>query len=155
MCRPFSSGALGSQVPTATVVEGYFPGGFRINGVIHVGSILVTPSAVFPWRLTGSCDFKSVSPASLALLPVLQPQVEIVVIGCGLRTHSPPPSLLAFLKTHGIAYEILGTVNALSTFNFLAAEGRVVVGAMLPVGGKAAAAKAEQQFNPDASRYVV
>jgi hypothetical protein len=27
-------------------------------------------------------------------------------------------------------------------------------GAMLPVGGKAAAAKAEQQYKPDPSRYV-
>jgi hypothetical protein len=56
----------------------------------------------------------------------------------------PSPLLLSFLKTHSVAYEILGipqlqytaaslrlvagTVNALSTFNFLAAEGRIVVG---------------------------
>ena len=35
-------------------------------------------------------------------------QVEIVVIGCGLKTQQPSPSLLSYLKQNNIAYEILG-----------------------------------------------
>lgn len=71
---------------------------------------------------------------SLAILDLLKPIPDLVVLGCGKTGVVPPPQhLVQALWKKGVALEVSDTNNAAATFNLLNQEGRKVVGALLPL----------------------
>lgn len=109
----------------------YFERGFIVNNVQVEGAVLCCSDLWALWRVKGVAG---ITPDSLAIVDLVDPKPEIVVIGCGSTMGPLSNAVQDFLNARGIAYEAQDTRNALSLFNFLNDEGRVVVGALLPPG---------------------
>jgi hypothetical protein len=57
-------------------------------------------------------SFDDITPDSLALLDLVEPPPEVVIVGCGSRIRQLPPTLTQHLRARGIAVEALDTVCA-------------------------------------------
>jgi uncharacterized protein len=112
-------------------VQRYDAAGFRINGVDHVGSVIVLPERTTPWPVVRIDQIDAT-----ALQPVLDaaPRPELLIIGCGRRGAPPNSSLRATLKAYGIALELMDTGAACRTYNALIGEGRRVAAALIVLG---------------------
>lgn len=86
---------------------------------------------VLSWAVA---DLNDITEESLSLFTVLEPKIDILVIGIGDRTKdlSFYTKLHPFAVKHKLNLEILPTSQACSTFNFLNSEGRYVAGALIP-----------------------
>ena len=62
---------------------------------------------------------------------MLNPPLDILVLGTGDIVQRLDPKILQYLKSSGILVEIQSTVTACATYNFLVEEGRVVAAALL------------------------
>ncbi|MFP7722761.1 Mth938-like domain-containing protein [Lysobacter sp. A3-1-A15] len=83
-------------------------------------------------------DWPVASPAALEpadLLPLLELQPEVVVLGTGGRQVFPPAAVLAVCLRRGVGVEVMANDAAARTYTVLAGEGRrVVAGFMLDPG---------------------
>ncbi|XP_072521907.1 NADH dehydrogenase [ubiquinone] 1 alpha subcomplex assembly factor 3 [Salminus brasiliensis] len=111
------------------LILSYSSRGFNINGNKVIGPCAVIPPAILQWNV-GS--FKDITLDSLALFYLLEPQIEILVLGTGAHTERLDPNVLSFLRKKGVAVEIQDTANACATFNFLSSEGRITAAALIP-----------------------
>ena len=138
-----TAGGGGSSVPeqfdltppeTGTVrIDGYDGTGFIVGDVQVEGSILCCGDLWLQWRPTHMAD---ITIDTLALLDLVKPAPDILVLGCGARIHRVPPELARALEERNVAVEAQDTRNAVATFNILNQEGRKVVGALLPAGAE-------------------
>ena len=110
-------------------VEGCFETGFIVADVQVEGSILCVGDLWMKWKPS---SLKEVTEDSLALVDVVLPVPELLVLGCGSRIQQVPENLMKYLNERYMSVEALDTRNAVSTFNILNQEGRKVVGAFLP-----------------------
>jgi len=116
---------------SANVVRGYTATGFRIGERECVGSVIVgARTLVENWRPR---DMRELVAADLEPALALAPQV--LLIGTGQRQVFPAPELLAVLYRSRIGFEVMNTAAACRTYNVMLGEGRVVVAALMPVGG--------------------
>jgi uncharacterized protein len=121
-------------IPAATaphVIEAYGGGGFRVDGESFRGSVIVLPERVVLW------DVAAVAAISLETLqPVVDAagEVEILLIGTGLRFSLVSPALRQALKERGVSADAMDTGAACRTYNILRAEGRRVAAALIAVG---------------------
>jgi len=111
-----------------TITHGQTERGFLVNHIEHTGSVLCLPSFTLLWDVKGWAD---VTPDSLRLFAVLQPKIELLLIGCGSRVERLSPQLSQFLDAHGIIYELQTTSSALGLFNVLLEENRRVAAALV------------------------
>ena len=78
---------------------------------------------------------EDITEESLALFTILDPKLDVLIIGHGLtkvaRNPVDPRTILKMRKK-GLNIEVLTTENAISTYNFLVEEGRVVAAALIP-----------------------
>uniref|UniRef100_A0A4X1SXX8 NADH dehydrogenase [ubiquinone] 1 alpha subcomplex assembly factor 3 n=1 Tax=Sus scrofa TaxID=9823 RepID=A0A4X1SXX8_PIG len=81
---------------------------------------------------------QDITEGSFSLFWMLEPRIEIVVVGTGDRTERLQPQVLRAMRQRGIAVEVQDTPNACATFNFLCHEGRVTGAALIPPPGGAA-----------------
>ncbi|XP_032892818.1 NADH dehydrogenase [ubiquinone] 1 alpha subcomplex assembly factor 3 [Amblyraja radiata] len=123
--------ALERSSPDAQYIEAYSRHGFTISGNRVMGPCAVIPQALLQWNV-GS--YRDVSVDSLALFYLLEPKIEILVLGLGDRVHWLDPNLLTFMRSKGIGLEILDTPNACATFNFLTSERPSIAAALIPPG---------------------
>ncbi len=65
------------------------------------------------------------------LLPLLELQPEVVLIGSGRKLQFPSPESMAFLLSRGIGCEVMDNAAVARTFNVLANEDRAVVAAFI------------------------
>lgn len=79
-------------------------------------------------------SFEDINEKSLSLFCILEPKIDVLVIGTGDATITPAFStkIMTFMKKYGINVEVLPTEQACTTFNFLNGENRIVGAAMLP-----------------------
>lgn len=79
-------------------------------------------------------NFEDVNEKSLSLFCVLEPKIDVLVIGSGDNVITPKFSagIISFMRKYNINVELLPTEQACTTFNFLNGEGRIVGGALLP-----------------------
>ncbi|NWY00030.1 NDUF3 factor, partial [Nothoprocta ornata] len=75
---------------------------------------------------------RDISSESLALFRLLEPRIEILVLGTGDRVERLHPALMKHMRACGIAVEVQDTVNACATFNFLMSEKRLTAAALIP-----------------------
>ena len=112
------------------VIESYGDGRFRVSGVPLEGSLLVLPTATFPWP---AVDPVGITLDSLGPLLGADPPVEILLVGTGRRLVPLHPMLKARLRERGIGADPMDTGAACRTYNVLMAEGRRVAAALIAV----------------------
>ena len=80
------------------------------------------------------CDwearFDTLSEAHFDYLQALKP--DVLLLGTGMQQRFAQPSLYRALTASGVGVECMSTPAACRTYNFLVAEGRRVVAAILP-----------------------
>jgi uncharacterized protein len=112
------------------VIESYGDGRFRVSGVPLEGSLLILPTATFPWS---AADVAGITLASLSPLLSSDPPLEILLVGTGKRLVPLHPMLKAQLRERGIGADPMDTGAACRTYNVLMAEGRRVAAALIAV----------------------
>ena len=112
------------------LVNSYGQVGFRLNnGVFFCGPIVLFRRSVFQWDVP---SLAKLNQDAFSLFRLLEPKVDLLIIGIGDEDARPPPAISQFLHQQKIRFEILTTRHACSTYNFLAAENRHVAAALLP-----------------------
>ncbi|XP_059185658.1 NADH dehydrogenase [ubiquinone] 1 alpha subcomplex assembly factor 3 [Centropristis striata] len=114
---------------SGTIIDSYGPRGFIIDGNKVFGPCAMLPPAILQWNVGSHND---ITEESVSLFHMLEPRIEILVLGTGARVERLDPSVLALLKRKGIAVEVQDTPNACATFNFLTSERRVVAAGLIP-----------------------
>lgn len=108
------------------VIRTYGPGRFLIGEREWRQAVLVTPSATVAWE-TASVD--ELSPDLLQATP----GVEVLVVGCGVRSVFVTPDRRAAFRQAGVGLEVVDTGAACRIYNVLLAEGRRVAAALIPL----------------------
>lgn len=108
-------------------ISGYGPGWVSVDGVRHTSNLFVTAqNGSTLWQCP---DFDALQPQHFDVFLELEP--ELIIFGSGERIRFPHPSCLKNLYAKRIGVETMDTQAACRTFNFLAAEGRRVIAALL------------------------
>jgi uncharacterized protein len=108
------------------LIERYGDSGFRISGVAWTTSVLVRPTQTLAWDVTRLEDLTEES-----LAPLLDGDVEVLLIGCGARLSMIPPKLRAAVRARGPVIDAMDTGAACRTYNVLLAEDRRVAAALI------------------------
>jgi uncharacterized protein len=111
------------------VLQKYRGGGFTVSGDRYDGAIIVLPTRVVPWPVTQVTDMDS---AGLTVL-LREAGVALCLIGCGPRMVQLPTTTRQVFKDAGLSIDTMETGAACRTFNMLAAEGRAVGAALIPL----------------------
>lgn len=79
-------------------------------------------------------NLEEIDEKTLSLFPLLEPKIDILVVGIGDQQASPKfqKNILSFMKKYNINVEVLHTEAACTTYNFLASEARMVAAALIP-----------------------
>lgn len=110
-------------------IDGVNEAGFSVNNVAVEGAIMLSGDVFTLWRAQ---QWSDVTLDSLALLRLLRPTPDLLVLGTGRRAKQLAPELARQLHEMGVRVDAMDTVNAVATFNVLNQEARSVVGALLP-----------------------
>ncbi|MEM1275507.1 MAG: Mth938-like domain-containing protein [Pseudomonadota bacterium] len=106
-------------------IDGYGPGGFRIAGVWHKGSLILLPSGVHPIAM--------LSLETLAPLISARSEIDVVLMGQGSEIAQLAPSIRDAIEGCGLGVEIMSTPSACRTYNVLLAEDRRVAAVLTAV----------------------
>ncbi|XP_066473490.1 NADH dehydrogenase [ubiquinone] 1 alpha subcomplex assembly factor 3 [Tiliqua scincoides] len=120
---------LERESPDIMFIEAYTNRGFTINGDSIVGPCAVLPRAILQWNVG---TYKDITAESLSLFRLLEPRIEILVLGTGNRVERLDPAVLKLMRQCGIAVEVQDTPNACATFNFLTSERRMTAAGLIP-----------------------
>lgn len=123
---------MNKELDRGLMIDAFSQAGFRLNnGINVVGPMAIFPRTVLAWNIGTAED---INEASLSLFAILEPKIDILVIGVGDEKITPDFSrrIIEYMRKHRINVEVLSTEQACTTFNFLNHEGRVVAGAMIP-----------------------
>ncbi|MDR3411434.1 MAG: MTH938/NDUFAF3 family protein [Formivibrio sp.] len=114
------------KYPEINQFSGYGEQWVSVNGIRQQGSLLVSATALKPWRPAGFDDLQRED-----FTVVLSEQPELVLLGTGSRIRFPHPSLSRDLIEAGVGMEIMDVGALCRTFNALVGEGRKAVGLVL------------------------
>ncbi|XP_008103649.1 NADH dehydrogenase [ubiquinone] 1 alpha subcomplex assembly factor 3 [Anolis carolinensis] len=120
---------LEKESPDIMFVESYTRRGFTISGNKIVGPCAILPRAILQWNVGTHTD---ITAESLTLFRLLEPRIEILVLGTGDKVQRLDPAVLKLMRQCGIAVEIQDTPNACATFNFLTSERRLTAAGLIP-----------------------
>lgn len=109
------------------VIHAYTADSVSVNGTAYAHAVLVPHTGdVQPWDATA---WEALTEAHFAQIAATRP--ELVVFGSGAALRFVQPALLRPLIDARVGIETMDTAAACRTFNFLVAEGRQVVAALL------------------------
>ncbi|XP_067361876.1 NADH dehydrogenase [ubiquinone] 1 alpha subcomplex assembly factor 3 isoform X2 [Channa argus] len=114
---------------SGVMIYSYSARGFNIDGNKVFGPCAVLPPAILQWNVG---TYKDITEESVSLFHMLEPRIEILVLGTGAWLERINPSVLTLLRSKGIAVEVQDTPNACATFNFLTSERRMVAAGLIP-----------------------
>jgi len=124
---------LNMEMAGMNLIDSFSTAGFRLNdNSVIIGPAIIFPTAVLRWCITSAAQ---ITEESLALFTMLDPKPDLIVIGHGEDYNIRNPvdvKVILSLKKKGIPLEILSTEKAVSTYNYLLEEGRVVAAALIP-----------------------
>ena len=121
---------LNRDVEDLLLIDSYSRHGFRINsGLFIIGPAAFFPRTVFHWDIA---SHHGITPESLSLFWLLEPRVDILLIGTGDQGNMIPYETRRFLQSKKLNHEVLSTADACGQFNFLNADNRNVACALLP-----------------------
>jgi uncharacterized protein len=107
----------------AVPIDSYGPNFFRVEGKVLEGAMLLFEAQANPWG--GYADAAS--------LLALKSKVDFILIGTGAELAYIPSELRTALEAAEIGFEPMATPTACRSYNILAAEGRRVAVAVLPI----------------------
>lgn len=107
-------------------VDGYGPGGFRVDGDWHDGSLILLPDGAH--GLDGPPSIESLAPI-LAAAGAL----DILLVGMGSEIAPLPRALRNVLEEAGLGVEVMSTPSACRTYNVLLTEHRRVAAALVAI----------------------
>ena len=113
-------------------IDSYSRDGLVISATRYTGSVIVTPDSIiddWPPR-----SFTDLAVQHVQALVELEP--EILLLGTGALLRFPEQHVLEPLASADIGYEVMDTGAACRAYNFLSAEGRKVVAALLQITGE-------------------
>ena len=103
--------------------------GIRINDDYFTRPFILSPRRIVPeWPVQTVADLDEASPQAIFEL-----EPEVVLVGTGEQQVFLPPEVQMHFYRNGTGFEVMTTDAACRTFNVLAAEGRHVVAALLPI----------------------
>ncbi|XP_044307903.1 NADH dehydrogenase [ubiquinone] 1 alpha subcomplex assembly factor 3 [Varanus komodoensis] len=120
---------LEKESPDIMYIEGYTNRGFTISKNMVVGPCAVFSQAILQWNVG---TYEDINAESLALFRLLEPKIEILILGTGDKVQRLDPAVLKLMRQCGIAVEVQDTPNACATFNFLITEQRVTAAGLIP-----------------------
>ena len=103
--------------------------GIRVDQEIYVNPFIISGQRIVPQWDVESVD--DIDEDSLQAIFDLEP--EVILIGTGDRQVFLPPATQVHFFRRNFGFEVMTTDAACRTFNVLAAEGRHVVAALLPL----------------------
>jgi uncharacterized protein len=118
------------HLPRLVPIEGYGKGGFSFAGMSHRGSLLCLPCGIWGWPVERA---EEVSEATLAPVFESAAKIDLFLIGAGRDPWVLPPALRQRFKALAIAIEVSSTGSAVSTYNLLLGEGRLVGAGLIAV----------------------
>ncbi len=112
------------------LVEAYGDMGFRLSDGRLEGSILILPNGAVPFKADQPEDFSEDLFAA-----AFEPQfnIEILLLGTGLKQHFPSSELRKLFIERNIALEVMDTGAACRTYNVLVSEDRRVAAALIAI----------------------
>ncbi|KAJ7265459.1 NADH dehydrogenase 1 alpha subcomplex assembly factor 3 [Mycena haematopus] len=123
---------LASGIPPAVQVSSATSSGIYLEDGLHLqGACIFLEGKVFLWDVPTTVT--EWSREHLTVFEVVVPRPEILILGTGSEMAHPPPSVRAYLTDLGIQVDVMSTLNACSTYNLLAEEGRRVAAALAPL----------------------
>jgi uncharacterized protein len=118
---------LHASAPSAlNTFSGYGDGFVMVNGQRHEQNLIVTPERIVPWRAQ---SFDSLSEEDFS--PLLELDLEILLLGTGPKQRFPHPRLTRALAAKRIGVEAMDLQAACRTYNILMSEERRVAAALL------------------------
>lgn len=112
------------------LVTSYGDGVFRFGKETVTGSVLLFPESVYSWNVTSTDD---ITRDSFSQVIEKAHEIEILLLGMGIRLTPVPLEWRQALKPHGIVIEPMDTGAACRTYNVLVSEARRVAAAMIAV----------------------
>lgn len=99
----------------------------KIPTIVCTTSVIITPDTLIEnWAPTSVADLSAEHFATLADF-----QPEVILLGTGNRIQFPSPAITLPLLKQRIGVEVMDTAAACRTYNFLTADGRRVVAALM------------------------
>ncbi|XP_067118422.1 NADH dehydrogenase [ubiquinone] 1 alpha subcomplex assembly factor 3 [Centruroides vittatus] len=121
---------LNKEADANLMINGYSNFGFRLNNNLFVlGPLAIFPRSVLQWNVKTVDD---INENSLSLFYLLEPKIDVLVLGVGDQGNTLKPSILKFLRSKRINVEVLPTQHACTTYNYLTAENRCIAAALIP-----------------------
>lgn len=111
--------------------QGFTDTGFTVNGDNYEGSLLCVGNLLMSWSPK---KFSEINAESLSIFQIVRPIPEILIIGTGGQIQQVDPELRRYIRSTGMKLEAVDSRNAVSTYNILNEEGRIVAAALLPYG---------------------
>ena len=103
--------------------------GIRINDDYFTAPFIISGQRIVPqWEVSSVSDIDETS-----LQAVFDLQPEVILVGTGESQVFLPPTTQVHFYRRQVGFEVMATDAACRTFNVLAAEGRQVVAALLPI----------------------
>ncbi|MCC7271854.1 MAG: Mth938-like domain-containing protein [Alphaproteobacteria bacterium] len=109
-------------------IQSYGPGRFRVSGIEHGASIIVTPARTVAWSAPAGA---AVDAALTAEIVAAAAGAEILLLGTGRRLVPLPRALRGTLRAAGMVADVMDTGAACRTYNLLVGEGRRVAAALV------------------------
>ena len=121
---------LNQEVSNLLLIDAYSPMGFVLNnGINVVGSVALFPRTALSWQVASVDD---INEESLSLFYMLEPRLDMLVIGTGDRGTRLNLDIIKFLRSKRLNVEAVPTESACATFNYLNADGRLVGAGLIP-----------------------
>ena len=117
-------------LPGRHLIDSFGNGGFRLGGVSHQGSLLITPSGV---RALPVVDVSDLNVEHLAQVVAEKPDIDMVLIGTGREMLPLPNAVMQLLRGEAVAYDIMSTNAAVRTYNVVLEEERRVAAILIAV----------------------
>lgn len=110
------------------MIEAYRDGCFRISGVEHRSSVIVTPERTLAWDRN---EGDSLLLGDFSAVIATEPALDVLLIGFGRRSAPLSAALHRALREAGIGADAMDTGAACRTFNILVSENRRVAAALM------------------------
>ncbi len=113
------------------VIQSYKNGSFRISGQAYSSAVIIASNTVSEWVVPEKLS--DITPGHFEMLSQINNEIDVLLLGTGPQMQFFPPALREALKEKGLSVDAMDTGAACRTYNVLAAEGRRVAAALLPV----------------------
>lgn len=119
----------GAQPP----IDGYAPGGFRVQRRFVSGPILLSPAGLASWPPASPETEAVVDLSRIEALLALAGSIDVALIGMGPEMRRLDPELEERLFEAGIGAAPMATPSACRSYNVALSEDRRVAAALVPI----------------------